>query len=277
MIKKKSIKRNTRQIIAITEKNILLELRIKAHFITRFLNPVIQLLISLFLFQAIFNIDSGYKFGYWDNVNYMLFLFLAFCVQFSRSIIDKYYNLFFNEKFWKTLSALMIAPFNRFNLLIGVLVSEITMISIPFIIIYIITIIFYPISIFYIFLNILVFFAIFLTFSAIGLLIGVFSISYEELTPYSFTILRFVFLLGCINFPLQIFPEVIQNIILLNPFYYFFDLLRLTWYLGLNYEVAITIITPTHILVVLITTIISPIISIYLFEYIYKKYGITGY
>ena len=97
MIKKEAIKKSIRQIIAIIEKNIFLELRIKANFISRFLNPLIQLFLFLFIFGAFFNINRDYELGYWNGTNYMLFIFLAYCVQFSRSITIKYNQLFSQE------------------------------------------------------------------------------------------------------------------------------------------------------------------------------------
>ena len=277
MIKKKSIRRYVRQIFAIVEKDISLELRIKTNLISRIVNPAIQLFLYLFLFGIIFNVRTDYKLGYWDNNNYILFLLLAYTVNFSRGIMNKYNLSFRRDKYWKTLSAIMVAPVNKFTLLLGELAAEMIMMSVPIIIILVIAYILFPISLLYLFLTLLILFAIFLTFASIGLIIGVLRISREQYVSYITFILRFVFLFGCIFYPINIFPEFIQIFVLLNPFYYFFDLLRLTWYLGINYDVANSLITIQHIIIVLLITAISPIISIYLFDKVYKKYGITGY
>lgn len=277
-MKRNSIKRSIRQILAITEKEISLQLRVKANFFSRIFEPVLQLVIFFFLFGFIFTVgSSGSTIGYWNRNNFVLFLILAFCIQFSKSIISKYRITLMVEKYWKTLSAIMIAPVNRFTLLVGTLISELAVISIPLCVLLIIAWIFYPISFFYIFLSLIILFSIFITFSSIGLIIGVLGMSHEEYIPYLQIILRFAFLLSCTNYPKEIFPGIIQDIVLLNPFYYMFDLLRLTWYLGINYEVAISHITPLHIIITMSVSIISPIISLYLFDKIYKKYGITGY
>jgi len=277
MFKKKSVKRSLRQIIAIVEKEVFLALRVKATFFFRFLNPMIQLILFIFIFGIIFNIKSGYSIGYWNGSNFVLFLLLAYIVQFSKAINVKYRNSFVNEKYWKTLSAIMVAPVNRFTLLIGILVSQLILISVPLIFLFILALILYPISILFILLVFLIFISIFLTFAGIGLIIGVFGISYEELEPYANLILRFLFLFSCANYPKELFPPIIQSFIVINPFYYMFDLLRLTWYMGINYEEAISHITVIHIVMVLLLTILIPIIALVLFERIYKKYGITGY
>ena len=277
MLNLRSIKRYIRQIIAFTEKNIAIELRVKSRFIFRFINPIIQLLLLVFIFGVIFNISQNYKLGYWNYKNYILFLLLAFTVQFSKSILGRYQQLFATEKYWKTLNAIMIAPTHRFTLLIGTLFSEVLLNSIPVGILLIIGILLFPIPIFYLILTFLVLISIFLIFGSIGLLIGIFAISKEELVPYSTIALRMIFLFSCTNYPKEIFPRLIQSLILINPFYYIFDLLRLVWYLGIDYDNAIVHLTPTHLIITIIFTIVSPIISISIFERIYKKYGITGY
>ncbi|MFX0072076.1 MAG: ABC transporter permease, partial [Candidatus Hermodarchaeota archaeon] len=151
------------------------------------------------------------------------------------------------------------------------------MIAIPLTIFFVIAYILFPIPFLYLFLFFLVFFSIYIIFGSIGLIIGVLGMSYEEIVPYANFILRIIFLFACITYPKEIFPELIQSIMLLNPFYYIFDLLRITWYLGLDYETASSLITPFHIISIIFLTIITPIISLFTFEYFYKKYGIQGY
>ncbi len=277
MLKKSSIKRYSRQIIAFVEKNLYLEMKVKANIFLRFFNPIIQLLVLIFLFGIIFSINKNYSIGYWNTNNYILFLLIAFNVQFSKSIISKYNQLFTKEKYWKTLSAIMIAPVNRFTLLLGTLISEMIMISIPLLILFIIALILYPISLYYIFLVFLIYVLIVLLFGSIGLLIGAFSISNEEYVPYIQVILRLLFLSSCINYPKEIFPKIFQDLVLFNPLYYLFDLLRLAWYLGIDYENASSQISLAHILVVLLLSFFSLFTSLFIFERVYKKYGITGY
>ncbi len=277
MVKWKSIKRYIRQISVLVEKDIALNARVKINLFTKLLNPIIQLLLFIFIFGILFNIKEGFRIGYWYAENYILFLLIAFSLQFSKSILTKYDSSLQAEKYWNTLSAIMVAPVNRFTLLTSFLISEFLLISIPLVVLFVIAFILFPISILYLFLTILIFFSIYLIFASIGLILGVFRISNEKLSHYSDLALRLIFLFSCTNYPKEFFPDIIQNIVILNPFYYLFDLLRLTWYLGINYDAAITYITPTHIITLLLLTIISPVISIYLFDRIFKKYGITGY
>ena len=88
--------------------------------------------------------------------------------------------------------------------------------------------------------------------------------------------ISFISILSCLFYPIDIFPENIRFIILLNPLYYYFDLIRLTWWVGIDESVS-SYITMNHILVVSIFTIITPLIASVYFDRIISKYGIRGY
>jgi len=276
-LKKFSFKKFTRQTLAIVEKEIYLRFRYKATVISQVLNPLIQILTLIFIFGIIFNIQAGYSLGYWNANNYVLFILIAFCLQIFRPITEKYFQLFIVEKYWKTLSATLIAPINKFSLLLGELISWVVLNSVGFIVVFVIALIFFPIPIFYFLLFLLAFICIWISFASIGLLMGVFGISNENFGNYFSIILRFLFLFTCINYPKEVFPQIIQFFILLNPLYYLVDLLRLIWYYGLNPTIAIAFITPVHIITFILSTILLPIVSIAFFEYVYKRYGIAGY
>lgn len=278
MLNWKAIKRYSRQIFALIEKHLFLELRIRGKVVTRFLNPIIQLIVLVFLFRKFFFSNEGnYNIGYWNSTNFLLFLLIAFSINYSKSILFSYKNLFMAEKYWKTLSAVMVAPINRFTLLFGHLVAEFVLNSLPIIIIFIIALILFPIPLFFVFLVLLVFFSIIIVFGAIGLFIGVLSISNEALVHYLAIAMNILIIVSCVSYPKEIFPGIIQSVIKINPFFYLFDLLRLVWYVGMDSQAASGHITLIHIINILVLTILTPIISVYLFNRIYKKYGIVGY
>ena len=230
----------------------------------------------LFLFGAIFNV-SNINYGYWNAGNYTLFLLIAYSIQYSKSITTVYEKLFKREKYWKTISGVLSAPVNIYILLLGTLIAEVILNSLPLIFLLVLAYFLYPINLFSLFLFIFLIFSIFIIFGAIGLIVGVFRLSYEEFNPYISLFLRFVFLLSCLNYPILIFPEFIQVFVLLNPLYYIFDLLRIIWLSGFNPTLALSYLSTIHIIITILVTIISPIISVILFNKIYDKYGITGY
>ena len=276
-LRKISFKKITRQTLAIVEKELYLKFRYKSIIVSQILNPLIQILILIFLFGIVFNIQAGYSLGYWNANNYVLFILIAFCLQIFRPITEKYFQLFVVEKYWKTLSATLIAPVNKFSLLLGQLISWVVINSVGFVVVFVIALILFPINIFYFLLFLLAFICIWISFASIGLLMGVFGISNENFGNSFSIILRFLFLFTCINYPKEVFPEIIQFFILLNPFYYIVDLLRLIWYYGLNPTITMPFITPIHIIIFILSTILLPIVSIAIFEYVYKRYGIAGY
>ena len=277
MVSKKSLRTNINQIGALVERNIYLELRFKLALFTRYSAPFIQILMPLIIFNVVFMIREDYHFGYWTSLNFILFLFIAFCVQFLRKIIFNFQQLFNREKYWKTLQALMVAPVNRYVLLFGFLIAELILISIPFFVFFIIAYILFPINIFYLILVLFGFLALAIIFGCIGLIMGILIITKEGIYSVFNLGLTFLFWLSCISYPLQIFPEVIQFIILCNPIYYLIDTIRIFWLMGFDYNLAITFLTPIHIIIVIGGTIILPIFSVYLFNTFYDKFGISGY
>ena len=277
MVSKKSLRINIKQIRALVERNLYLEARFKTLIFTRYFTPFVQILMPLIIFNVIFTIREDYQFGYWTGLNFILFLFIAFCVQFLRKIVNNFSDLFNREKYWKTLQALMVAPVNRYVLLFGFLIAEIILLSIPFIFFFIIAYILFPINIFYLFLVILSFLSISIIFGCLGLILGILIITKEGIYSVINLGLTFLFWLSCMSYPLQIFPEIVQSIILLNPVYYFIDIIRIFWLMGLDYNLAITFLTPIHIIIVVGSTLILPIFSVYLFNTFYDKFGISGY
>ncbi len=270
---KDTIKHNISQILAITEKNIKLNIRFKYHFIMRFIDPIISIIMPLIIFNKLF--DFNQSFGPWTPETYGIFLLSTYNLQLLVQLIGQFPGRLSQEKFWKTLPALMIAPFNRFDLLIGIFLSHLILISIPFTIFFLIALILYPISIFTIIFILLIYLLIAFIFSGIGLLEGAFAVSKENIWRFISFILKFVFWASCISYPFDLYPKIIQDVISLNPLYYIFTFLRMAW---IQNNFLITIIYYWfHFLVIFGTAIILPILAVVIFNKVFRKYGIVGY
>ncbi|MFX0156326.1 MAG: ABC transporter permease [Candidatus Hodarchaeota archaeon] len=273
MSKVKTVKDNISQILALTEKNIKLALRYKLGLILGYINQIIAIFMPLIIMQNIF--DFRTTLGFWSSSNFILYQFIAHNISHMSSITGRFPGQFRAEKFWKTLPALIVGPFNRFNLLFGIFFSHLVMILIPFSIFFIWGIIIEPISIATVLFILALYFLIALIFSGVGLIFGIFAISNENIWQVLSFLLMFVFWFSCISYPFELFPGFIQNIINLNPLYYIFDFLRITW---IQNDVLITINSYSfHFLTLIATSIILPFIGVFLFNLVYKKYGITGY
>lgn len=261
------------KIIAIAEKDTLMLFRFKYGVILSFITPLISILIPIIVFGKVFEYTSN--FGSWTPENYMLFIFTGYCILLLRRMMQTIPTNLRQEKFWKTLPALMIAPFNRYYLLFGAFLSEFIMFLIPFISFLVILLIFFPISIFTLITIILSFIAISIVFAGLGLILGVFVITNENIWGVLKVVISLVLWVSCITYPFELFPEVIQNIINLNPIYYVIDTIRLLW---LENNLILTLcLHPFHIFILIASTIIFPVLGVYIFNFTYKKLGITGY
>ena len=266
-------KYNISRIFTITEKNVKIKLRFKFKLISSVVSPFLLIFLSLIALWKFF--DVGIRFGRWDDTNYFVFLFMAFNIVLLEKVIQDFPTDFLQEKFWKTLPALMVAPLNRLHLLFGIFFSHLIIIAIPFTVFFILTYLIYPISIFTIFFIIFIYLLIDLIFSGIGLFLGIFAISNENYW-HIFTVgIQILFYLSCISYPFEIFPFFLQQIILLNPLYYIFDILRIMW---IDNNILLTISNFSfHFIFLIGIAIIIPLISIYIFKVIYNKFGIIGY
>jgi len=273
MISLISIKDNLTQILAITEKNVKLSLRFKFPLVLGFVMPIVGLIMPIIVMGQIFTFNES--FGPWTGENFLIFQIVIYQLSLIFAVRNRFTSEFQTEKFWNTLQALIIAPFNRINLLFGVIFSHLIMISIPFIMFFVIGLIYLPISFFTILFLLLIFFAFLLIFSGIGIFIGGFAISKPPILPLINIALTFIFMLSAISFPFEFFPEFYQNLAVLNPLFYMIEFSRLIW---LENDVIFSVTShPFHLLIIIICTIIVPALGIITFNYIFKKFGIVGY
>ena len=268
-----TIRRILSKTFAIAEKNVRSQFRFKYYMIWRWCLPIISLLMPIIILDKFF--EFGTNIGPWIPQNFMIFVFIGYNIMLMQTMVDFIPKSLLREKYWKTLPILMTAPFNKFYLLFGYIISEFVGILLPFTGFLIAMLIFFPISILSIIIIILMFLGIGIVFSGLGLFLGVFSISNENYLYILNIFIRFMFWFSCVTYPFQLFPRSVQKIINLNPIYYLIDLIRLTW---IENNFFLTILShPIHISIFVISLFTFPIICVYVFNIIYKKLGITGY
>jgi len=273
ILSRDSFKYNFSRIFTIAEKNVKIQLRFKFNLYYSIISPFLPIIMSFVILLKFFNADVSI--GKWDEINYLVFLFTAFNIELLRRIIQSFPDSLRLEKYWKTLPALMIAPFNRIHLLLGIFFSHLIIIAIPFVVFLLLTFLVSPISILTLLFIILIFLLIDLIFSGIGLFLGVFAISEENYWRIFSIFLTLLFYASCVIYPFEVFPTEIQSIIQLNPFYHIFDILRITW---LENNILLTITNyPFQFIILIGTAIIVPLFGIYVFKIVYDKFGIVGY
>ncbi len=273
MIKKQRIINNFRKIYALTRKNVKLLLRFKLALLVSMIVPIISIIMPIIVMNTIFEFNSNL--GPWNSSNFLIFTFSAYNIYLLKNEMDQFPIRINEEKYWQTLPALIIAPMSRYILLIGIFLSHLILIAPPFIIFLILCYIINPISIITFFAILIIYLLIALVFSSIGLFLSVLAISKESAYRSTGFFLSIIFWLSCVTYPYEIFPKTFQNVINLNPLYYIFDILRLSWIEdNINFTFQHHFI---HFIILFSISLSFPIIGVRIFNVIYKKYGISGY
>jgi len=273
MLTKEQIKNNINQIIAIANKNFKMSIRYKFDLVLTYITPIISFIFPIIIMGTLFSFQDN--FGPWTAKNYLIYLFIGYIVSLIERVISGLSSKFLQEKYMLTLQAIMVAPFNRFNLLLGYILSHIIEVFIPFSLFLVLCYILFPISPLTLIMILILMGCLLLSFSGIGFIIAVYNIANEniaQLLKFSFSMLM---MFSCLSFPYEIFPSYVQFIVNKNPIYYLFDIIRLTW---VENDVVFTITNhPIHLIILIIFVLGLPIFGVYMFNYIFKKHGIAGY
>lgn len=268
----KKIRRIIRKTFAIAEKNIHIEMRFKLQMVITSVAPIITIIMPIIILGRFFGLNTD--FGPWNDTNFIVFVFIGYNIMLLRRMVPRITNQLQLEKYWKTFPALIIAPFNRFYLLFGYILSELFIVSLPFILFLILTFIFYPISFLTLLSVIVMFLCITIIFAGLSLIIGVFALSNESIMAMLNFLISLIFWASCVTYPFELFPSQIQIIINLNPIYYLIDLIRLAW---IENNLLLTFFShPYHIFIFTSSLLIFPILGVITFNKIYKKLGVSG-
>lgn len=269
----KKIKDDLYQIFAVTEKDLKLSTRFKLPIIMSFITPVLNLILPLIILGQIFTFSEN--FGPWDSQNFALYVMTAYQINIMAGVRGIFPSRFHIEKVWKTLHATIIAPFNRRNLLFGMFFSYMILNAFIFTSFFIISFFIKPISIISVLFLFIFYFFIALVFSGVGLFLGALAISKPSLTPIVNLGISILYIFSCLSYPFDFFPPHFQSLVLLDPFFYLFDFIRIIW---LDDNIFLSIVThPFHVLLIVGGAIILPLVGLWIFNFIYNKYGIVGY
>ena len=75
--------------------------------------------------------------------------------------------------------------------------------------------------------------------------------------------------------PFEFYPGYFRSVIIYNPLNYIIDISRLVW---VEDNILYTLSAhPIHFILLIVGAISIPFISIYIFNYVFDKYGIQGY
>ncbi len=264
---------NLTKIIAFTEKTLKLDMRFKYQFFLQLtVGPVLTLASFLVLYTGFFTITSK-SLGSLDSQNYIPALFLgSMALVFSNAGFNAFAVRLRAEKFWGTIQLMLLAPVNKFALLLGIVLADIIRSCISIIPMLMACYILFPTNLINILYVYMIFILISIGTSGIGLIIGAFAISNENMIPLFNYLSQAIIFFSTFFLPIEIFPDFLKVIIRMNPLYHGITLVRALWFnTGMTQPVTIPILW------VLGAAVISPIIGVYFFNRIWQKIGIVGY
>ena len=261
---------------ALVIKDLKLRSRYKAKFLFLIIIPITNFLIPFLIFNKIFEKMGEQSFGIWTPENYVLFILTGVFIVILIDLISIYGHNFLQEKYWKTLSGIFMSPVKIYSILLSKLIVELITFCVPLFLVLIICFIIAGSSLITM-ISILIFYAFACLFiSSVGLAIGSFKLSIEGEYKVVFFFIKFFLIFSCYKYPKEFFPEELQIFIYINPFFYFWDIIRIILVLGFE-NVIFNPRYTAHFVIVILLTIIGPILSVLLFKYVYRKFGISGY
>ncbi len=199
--------------------------------IQRFMRVWIQALVSpwinALLYILIFGVVVGSQISEIAGVSYIDFVLPGIVMMnlIGAAYMQGAFGLYF-KRFAKHIEELLVSPFSHFELLLAFVTAGVVRGLIVGLGVYVIALFFTVATISNILLFIFYSVAVSLIFSFIGILIGLWSDSFEQLSILqTFVITPLIFLGGVFN-SIHMLPEQAQFFVRLNPFFYFVDGLR---------------------------------------------------
>lgn len=266
------MKQFIQQTIAVTEKEIRLQLRWGKDFFLRILiSPFFYLIPYFLLYQGIFNLGSG-DIGTITPENYIVWLFLGtIFFTFAFNGLSAFESRFLTEKYWMTIQALFLTPINKYALLLGMTIETFLESFITFMIFIILSVIILPAPIINIFGIIFILIIILIASAGLGLLKGGIALINENYRQIISYFVFFILFFSCYSLPISILPNYLQTLVNINPFYHGLLLIRSIWFNTLD----ITFLN--SLIYLIIFTVLSIIIGVWLFNKLIKRFGIHGY
>jgi len=199
--------------------------------IQRFMRVWIQSLISpwinALLYILIFGVVVGSRIDLIAGVSYIDFVLpgIVMLNLIGASYMQGAFGLYF-KRFGKHIEEILVAPFSYIEMLIGFIIPGIVRGLIVGLGVYAIAIFFTQATIQHLGLFILYSVAVSIIFTCIGLLIGLWSDNFEQLSVLNtFVITPLIYVGGVFN-SIDMLPPFAQTLTRFNPFFYFVDGLR---------------------------------------------------
>lgn len=255
---KNIFKCNIISLITIINKEITRIIRIWPQTI---LPPIITSILYFFIFGNLI----GKKIGCMSGYTYMLYIIPGLIMM--GVITNSYTNVvasFFGSKFQKNIEEILISPTYNSVIILGFISGGIFRSLLIFLFLLITALFFSNTYIYNITLLIISYFLTSIIFSLIGLINGIFAKKFDDVTIIPTFILTPMIYLSGIFYSIDLLPNNLTFLIILNPIFYIVNLFRYS-IIGIS---NINIFIAIYIMLLLI--IILYILSLYMLKIGYK-------
>lgn len=187
------------------------------------LTPLISALLYIFIFGHVVGrrIENVAGVAYIDFVLPGILMMSVISSAFAHSSSSVYF-----KRFIRQIEELLVAPFSHLEMVIGFVAGGVFRAIIVGLGVYILAIFFSASNMEHLGLFVLYILAIAMIFSLLGILVGLWAQSFEQLNILNtFVIMPFTFL-GGVFYSVKMLPETLQTVSLFNPFFYFIDGIR---------------------------------------------------
>jgi len=257
------------RLYAIIKNDVLLKLRFKWGF---FIRSIFKLkgILTFFLIYAGFFHAGGINVGGVTKENFTVFLLLGMILAtfFNTGIISIGFS-FGMKKWWRTIHGLLVSPATKLEIISGTGIASLVGIAPLTIFTMALAYILFPISLVKLAYMVLVVALMYLVALGIGFVKAAFVLSNENMTAWFDIVTWAIVILSCFYYPITSLPKFIQPLAWANPIYSANYLTKEIWLHG-NYHFGLLIYLG-------IMATVSLTIGIFIFNQIWKRWGIEGY
>lgn len=191
------------------------------------IQTIISPLISAALYIFIFGFVIGSKIETIVGVPYITFVFPGILMLniMTSSFMHTSSSVYFG-RFIRSIEEVLVSPFSHFEIVLGYVAGGVARAVIVALGVLGIGIIFGAVTIGNIFIFLFYVVAIALVFALLGMLVGLWAKSFEQLSILNTFVIMPLSYLGGIFYSVTMLPEVAQKITYANPFFYFIDGIR---------------------------------------------------
>lgn len=263
--------------IKIVSAHIIKNFRNAWRFRTAGLNTIFNPFFSMFTFlitySAVFVSSNVDDLGFVQKSNYVLYVLTGFVVYSSFRLTWGRTSLI-GEKMMLTLEGNLLAPGNRLYFMIGK--SFEAFLEIFFVLILSAFAIFFlkpQINLINLALGILAILCVIIIFISLDFIVSAIGIAQEGISYLLSTYIpKIIMLISCIYYPIEVIPRIFQPIVYINPIYYAVNFFR-AGFMPAHFPLG----TVGPIIYLIVLALITPILSIKIFEWVLRRWGIRGY